>query len=86
MNQKRDTRMGKRDKIDMLKEYVRDNHFRQDGVIGIRFTFLPEITKNHDEIYKMKHTGHYQKMKYSEPREMVGNKQGEAYEDASLLL
>lgn len=59
MNQKRDTRMGKRDKIDMLKEYVRDNHFRQDGVIGIRFTFLPEITKNHDEIYKMKHTGHY---------------------------
>lgn len=59
LNQKRDTRMGKRDKIDMIKEYVWDNHFRQDGVIGIRFTFLPEITKNHDEIYKMKHTGHY---------------------------
>lgn len=40
------------------KIHMKDNYSRQDGEIGTRFTFSPEVTKNRHKIYIIRHPGH----------------------------
>lgn len=56
MNESKGRNGKKTHKIDMAKEYAWETTIsKQDGVIGIILIFLPEIIKNHDKIYKMRH-------------------------------